>query len=373
MNEKRKKMFPSRIAKGENFCNRSEEKRRIELNIDQIHHTLIISPRRYGKTSLAFQTIHEKGQPFAYIQFFNAYRDEIVVKRFIEGLKHLFAQLIPKTQKALIRFKELIRHAKVSVQVSGVEMEVSINPISKEPGDIITGLLKDIEDVLQETEQQVVVFFDEFQDIVESDISDELQTVLRDFAQLTDHVTFIISGSHRHMLSKLFDDSNKPFYKLFDRIDLQRINKEDYVPFLQSLAQEEWNSELDDVVVNYILSLTECHAYYVNRLCAKIWRSTTLPNMKDIAGLWQQLVEEEFSSIANDLSGLTKNQRIVLQEMSRYDILYAPTSAEFLNRVGLSARSTVIAVEALEKTDHIEIVGDGYRVIDPATKHILTS
>jgi hypothetical protein len=197
--------------------------------------------------------------------------------------------------------------------------------------------------------------------------------MMRDFAQQTDHLTFIISGSHRHMLTKIFDDSNKPFYKLFDRMDLGRIKTEDYEPFIQKLALDRWQCKLTDTVINETLLLTECHAYYVNRLCSKLWNFENIPTLKNVHDAWSELVEEEFSSVANDLSALTKNQRIVLQSMSKLSTLKEPNSIQFLQQVKLSPRSVIIALEALEKTDHVEHFHDGYRVIDPAIKHILIS
>src|SRR5262245_865487 len=99
-------LFPSRVAKGGNFCNRIEEKMRIENNIANIRHTLIISPRRYGKTSLALQALHESKKKHTYIQFFNAFQDEIVLKQFVDGLQQLISQLLPKSKKALLKFTE---------------------------------------------------------------------------------------------------------------------------------------------------------------------------------------------------------------------------------------------------------------------------
>lgn len=369
----RQPMFPSKVAKGDSFCNRTEEKKRIRNNMDNIQHTLIISPRRYGKTSLALQAIHESRLPFASIQFFNAFRDEIVLQRFLEGLNDLFSQLLPKTKKAFLKLSELVRHAKLSLTISGLHVGVDLKPLSKNPVDLVKGLLQDIDRLLKKKGKSAVIFFDEFQDIVQSDISDELQAVLRDFAQLTDNVTFIISGSHRHLLTKIFDDSNKPFYKLFDRIDLKKINREHYIPFIQKQAKLRWKSLLPDVALQEILNLTECHAYYVNRLCSKLWESDSLPAILDIFKVWRELAEEEFPSIANDLSSLSKNQRIILQMMSTYSVLREPTGSAFLQKVALSARSVSLSLTVLEKTDHIERTESGFRVIDPVIKHILTA
>jgi AAA+ ATPase superfamily predicted ATPase len=371
--EEERMVFPSRVAVGENFCNRVEEKKRIFHNIKNTQHTLIVSPRRYGKTSLVCKTIEEAQVAFGYVHFFNAFRDEIVFKRFIEGLDQLLTQLLPKAKGAMHKFAGMIRHAKLSVNIIGaVQAEVKLQPISKNIVDSIKGLLEDIDKILCESGKLAVLFFDEFQDIVESDSSDELQAVMRDFAQFTQHITFIISGSHRHMLLKIFDDSNKPFYKLFDRIDLHRIKSDEYMSFIQMMAKKKWNKELNHDILREILELTECHAYYVNRLCFKLWSEELPPTLSGLSKNWEQLVEEEFGAIANDLSALTKNQRIILQMICKNARVREPTSDFFLKQVELSSRSVSLAISALEKTDHIERVEEGYRAIDPVAKYILS-
>lgn len=364
--------FPSRVALGANFCNRVEEKKRIKSNIKNIRHTLIISPRRYGKTSLVCETMQEARVPFGYIHFFNAFRDDIVLNRFVDGLNKLVAELLPKSKSAIAKFGEYFRHAKLSVSLVGVKVEVKLQPVSTNIIASIKGLLEDIDTLLKETDRHAVIFCDEFQDIVESDSSDELQAVLRDFAQFTEHVTFIVSGSHRHMLLKIFDDSNKPFYKLFDRIDLHRIKVGDYAPFIQKIALKKWQSEMPSQVLTEIFRLTECHAYYVNRLCFKLWMEDSLPTPQNVSSAWELVAQEEFGSIANDLLALSKNQRIILQMISKNGIVREPTSDFFLKQVSLSPGSILLAIKALEKNDHIERIPEGYRAIDPVTKYILS-
>ena len=372
MHEEPQPVFPSRIAKRANFCNRVEEKKRIRNNIKNIQHTLIISPRRYGKTSLVFETLHQASLPFGYVHFFNAFRDEIVLKRFVEGLCQLLTHLLPRAKSAWTKFSDMIHHAKLSVNVVAIKAEVSLHPIFKDVTDTIKGLLEDIDRILKDSNKQAVIFFDEFQDIVESDSSDELQAILREHAQFTENLTFIISGSHRHMLLKIFDDSSKPFYKLFDRIDLHRIQQEDYIPFVQKLALKKWDEQLPNTILDEIFSLTECHAYYINRLCSKVWTLDNLPTFQDIQRMWSQLVEEEFGAIANDLSALTKNQRVVLQNICKQGIVAQPNADHFIQLTGLSARSIALAIEALERTDHVEKTLEGYRTIDPIAKFILS-
>src|SRR5262249_38966678 len=96
------------------------------------------------------------------------------------------------------------------------------------------------------------------------------------------------------------------------------------------------------------------------------------PTFREIHRSWEDLVEEEFGAIANDLTALTKNQRIVLQMICKNSSVREPTSDFFLKQVGLSSRSVSLAIAALERTDHIEYTKQGYRAIDPITKYVLS-
>lgn len=365
-------IFPLGLAVSEAFCNRKEEKSRILHNIERVTHTLLISPRRYGKTSLVMQVLNESDMPFGRTQFFNAYRDSMVVKRFIEGFNELLSKIMTPSQKTLKKMAEVVSHAKVSLQVGEMGVRFSLEPTQQEPSQVIASLLKDIERLLITRRQKAVMFLDEFQDIIDSDMSDELQAILRNFVQSTQHLTFIISGSHRHMLNKLFDDRKKPFYKLFDRISLNRVSEEEYTIFLQELARKQWKVPLSEDVLASIFQLTECHAYYVNNICNRLWRLKNCPQFLDVNRAWHALMNEEFSSVAAELSNLTKNQRLVLQGISHFETLTEPTGTAFLNRVSLSHRSVSLAMDVLEKNDLIEPIREGYRIVDPLMKFVLS-
>ena len=52
-----RKYFPLGKAYGEAFCNRTEETRWLVGNLKNVKHSLLIAPRRYGKSSLAERAI----------------------------------------------------------------------------------------------------------------------------------------------------------------------------------------------------------------------------------------------------------------------------------------------------------------------------
>lgn len=364
-------IFPRKIAKDQVFCNRVEQKARIAHNIHHQQHTLIISPRRYGKTSLAFQVIAEEGLPFGHAQFLNAYSSDVIVQRLTLCLNQLLSRLVPPSQKMLKKVSQFLRRVRLALKIVGVEVKFELEPMDKNPELIIINLLDSIESVLENYNKRAIIFFDEFQDIANADLTDSIQSVLRDFAQRTEYVSFIVSGSNRKMLDSMFNDRNKPFYKLFDQLSLCRIESKHYVPFLQEKAKERWEVELPMPLLTEIFSLTENHAYYVNRICSELWQLDIGPETPDVMAAWENVVASEFNSLAADLSKLTKNQRKVLQAISTHSFVKEPTSHTFLEQVGLAHGSVSLALKSLYKDDYVELLPQGYRAVDPALKYVL--
>lgn len=368
-----KKLFPSRIADGAAFCNREHEREQLQQAVNEGRHTLVVSPRRYGKTSLILKALKEMGVDYAYIQFFNALDDRMIATRLNEGLSKLLNSLIPFSKKAVRKLEGIINHSKVAIKLGvGSEFDINLEPTGKNPREIIAGLFDDIKNIAALHKKPIVIFMDEFQDIESANISDEFQAIMRDFAQFNHHITLIVSGSRRHMLESMFDDRSKPFYKLFDKLYLQRIKAESYQPFIQKHAKEKWGHTLEQATIDRVLSTTEQHSYYVNKLCFKLWQYDDAPDPEKVNEAWDDVLQEEFSSLANDLALISKNQRIVLQSLSSYDFVNEPTSKTFLQATALAQGSVVQALSSLQKKDFIETTNKGIRIVDPLLKYLLS-
>ena len=62
-----------RAAEGTYFTDREEDAKRLTANLTHSIHTILISPRRWGKTSLVKKVIHEADRPdikFVFIDIF---------------------------------------------------------------------------------------------------------------------------------------------------------------------------------------------------------------------------------------------------------------------------------------------------------------
>ena len=86
--------FPLGLATGEAFCNRVEERKTLLNNIKGCRHTLLSSPRRYGKSSLAEKVIFEAGLPSEKIDFFIAKDVKVIEQCIVKGVRKLINKAV---------------------------------------------------------------------------------------------------------------------------------------------------------------------------------------------------------------------------------------------------------------------------------------
>jgi len=363
------KIFNRGIASDEGFCNRITETTRLLKNIQNIIHTVLISPRRYGKTSLALHAITQTKLPYAYLDFFMKYDRTDIYQECYSGLGSLIAKIIKPTHQAIKLVESLLKNIKVSLTAGELGLEFSLTPTINAEKNLKT-LFIGLDELASKNKKKVIIFIDEVQTITESPMCDEFEAAVRFVAQKTQYLCFIFSGSNRHLISKIFEDKSRPFYKLCQIIHLNRIASEHYVSFINSFAKTQWGKELTADTLNAIFNYTKVHPYYINILCEKLFELMKLPNPTNIDECWQQICKEEQNGVAKDIEFLTAKQKRLLTEIAKFPMLIMPTAQDFVNRVNLTPRgitnalTTLIGHGIVEKLDNGEI-----RIIDPVLEY----
>ena len=85
--------FPRGIASGDAFCNRKTERNRLIANIKAQQHTLIMSPRRYGKTSLVKYAVTEAKVLFGEADLFVAVDAKRIEQQILSGIKKIISEI----------------------------------------------------------------------------------------------------------------------------------------------------------------------------------------------------------------------------------------------------------------------------------------
>ena len=373
--------FPQGVATGEAFIGREAEIKMLSDNIKHGHHTLLLAPRRFGKTSLALNVLKKLELPYVELNFHLALSCKSIEKKILVGIQDILKSVSNKPEKLFKIFNDFLKKTKVnlSLTIKGVfNVELGIEHSKEEeiPENILAAL-KLAEHVLAEQNKKAVIFIDEIQEIDELDSSRQIEGAIREFAQKSKYLIFIFSGSNRRMLLHMFDNKAMPLYELCERITLERIAEEDYRLYLNKMAKRTWGKSLTEETFNDIMLLSERHPRRVYNLCFQLWRTYEKnkngPSDKDVRNTWNAYVEQRLKDVRYNLSRLTRTQLTVLTLLA-INMNGGLTGKEAQHRTNLASSTITQALNVLEDNDYVERLGKGdYRIIDPLVKSVLVN
>ncbi|MHB1949316.1 MAG: AAA family ATPase [Gammaproteobacteria bacterium] len=363
--------FPLGIAKGIAFCNRVTERKQLICNLNKGQHTIVISPRRYGKSSLVLYSLEETKFLYERVDLFVAVSAKTIEEQILKGVKNMLNKVSSMPEQVVGHIKNYIKTLKSKwvVGTDGVSIELIPGKENDTVG-VITEALQMLENVLRKKEINAVFFIDEFQEIGVLANSKGIEGAIRHVAQESERLRFIFSGSNRHILANMFDDRSRPLYSLCDRITIDRIHEEDYITYLNMVAKKSWKKHLDASILDEIFTLTEHHPYYMNVLCDKLWGycDEKLPTNNLVTKLWKEYILQEESKIAKELGSLNTSQKkllIAVAQGATKDLSSKATLHEF----DLSSGAVIKALKFLEEQDYLGRNKNGeYFVVDPLIK-----
>lgn len=366
--------FPWGIAEGKAFFDREIETKRLLANIDDNKHTLLVSPRRYGKSSLVKNTIKLTNLPYAEIDFFLVIDENSVESKILRGVRALIQKVSDTPEQWFSTLRNFFSNLnkKWTIGIAGISLELTPDSNS-DIADNVLDALNALEHVLAKKNQKAIIFIDEFQEITKLTSGQAIEGAIRHFAQEAKYLVLIFSGSNRNILLDMFVERSRPLYKLCDRINLGRIDPSYYKKYLNQIALETWNVTISDDVFSAIISTTECHPNYVYILCSYIWRNfpTQQPSVQEVKDCWQTYVNELLKETREELAKLSIGQLKILIIISsgKYQEI---TGKEIQRKLDLTSSTIVYSIRILENMDYIERFAEHkFRIVNPVIRSTL--
>lgn len=364
------KQFPEGLATGNAFLNREEERAYLAKRIQASQHTVLMAPRRYGKTSLVLKVAEELDLPHKTMDLFAAYSEEYIRDQIINKIGKLVLELLPPLEKAKAHLLKIFKTMKPEISLGGFGQRLVLHPYS-DSLQSITDLLLKLDETAVYFNKKVVVFIDEFQQISELKHYHAIEASIRHAVERSKNVAYVFSGSNRHLLNQMFGDKGRPLYRLCQILELDRIHSDIYIKHLKRLSKKQWGYELSQEVISLVLELTERHSFYMNVFCQKIWEEAKAPaHREEIEKLWHNYVQTQRRNISLDVMKLSANQRkilIALAQNGEQEI----QSTDFITPLKISASSAKQALDVLTKKDFVMHTNGIYEIIDPAIKYYL--
>lgn len=365
-------LFPPGIAEGESFCNRVIERNLLAENIVGMNHVVIMAPRRYGKSSLLNYVIQENKIPYIWIDFLSIATKEDVAEKITKGAKQLLLQLSPELKKIQHQAKNFVKSLAPELSLNAMGQSVTFH-FGNDSKITMDDTLLQLDEYAQRMGKKAVIVMDEFQQIGELKENAEIEALIRHAVERSKNITYLFSGSNRHLLQEMFGESARPLYRLCQPMSIDRIHTKDYIAFINKAAHAKWGRSIAPNCLECILMLTEQHPFYVNALCHKLWQNKAIPSLEMTQMAWDWYINTYKSMITSDILNLSTNQKKIIQALSRQPE-NEPYSASFCAKTKVSLSSVKQSLESLIKKDMVYLNTEKrYCLVDPALRYYLVT
>lgn len=349
------------------FCDRVEEQARLTSAVTNGRNVVLISPRRMGKTSLAYVSLYD---PEEIREEYEIFFFDILQTNSLRELAYLLGKEIfnslAGSGKRLRGFLSALRSLKGSF---GFDPMTGLPTFDIQLGDIRNPeyTLEEIFSYIENWEKPVIVVIDEFQQITKYP-EKNTEAVLRSYMQRMSNATFVFAGSEQTILQEMFVSSKRPFYNSSEIMTLDPIAEDLYVLFARNLFAE-FGKNVEEEAIRWAIRLFDGNTFYMQRTMNGAFADTEAGAMCDMAAVNKSV---RTMLAANEvlyreiLSNVSISQKAVLYAIARNRIVANPMSSGFLRNHSLPSSSSVqSALLKLVKSGLVSKTDTGYSLADP--------
>ena len=351
---------------GENFTDREKETERLLLNFTHGVNTILISPRRWGKTSLV-----KKVAQMAQTAKRKVVYMDILSCRTEQEFYRLWATSVLKQTSS--KWDEWIENAKLFLSHINPKISIGTDPMNDFSinfeyvrGDSFeTDILQLPEKIAREKDIQIVICIDEFQQISDFEDSKTFQKKLRTVWQLQQHVSYCLFGSKKHLMNELFERRNLPFYKFGDAIYLTKIETKYWVEYICRRFADT-GKQISSGLAEEICRLVDNHSSYVQQLSWLLWIHTAgAATDTQLSAALEDLLDQNNILFQNEIESLSSYQMNFLRAIID-GVDSGFSRKEVLQKYNLGTSANIIRLKnALLQKELIETDGPRVTLSDP--------
>jgi hypothetical protein len=349
------------------FVDRVDELDRLVRDLSAAQKVFLISPRRYGKSSLIRRTLAAMARK-------GAMTVDVTVSSFIsyvaflEGYARALAAAETEWDRARAWLRRAIRSARVEAGPDPRELKVSFPGArtDRHVSELAQEVFALPAHLAAERGRRVVVALDEFQAIAGFN-GGSIEHVLRAAVQRQREVGYVFAGSEPSLMERMLGP-RRPFYKAGPVMRLEKIPADEFAAFIDARFARA-GLRPDEGLGAAIVELAGNLPYDVQRLAHETWdevraRGRRRATLEDLHAALRRLLAEQQTMFEAVWQRLTLSQRAALRAVV-IDDGRGILSADARARHRLGGPSTVqAALAALAREDIITRERDRYTVVD---------
>lgn len=261
-------------VEGDTFTDRREETERLKANFTYGINTILISPRRMGKTSLVDKVcslVESDDIRIAHIDAFGCRSEIDFVNSFatavVRATSSKWEEWMENAKVFLSRFVPKISFGQDPLTDFSLSLEYNAGNNTTEE------VLRLPETIAKAKGCKIVVCIDEFQQIGDFPDSLSFQKKLRGVWQLQKNVSYCLYGSKRHMMEQMFQNQSYPFYRFGDMFYLGKISESDWIEYICERFRLT-GKHISENLAKEICTVTDRYSSYVQQLAWLVWLKT---------------------------------------------------------------------------------------------------
>jgi uncharacterized protein len=354
------------------FVDRVDELQRLSTDLESGQKVFLISPRRYGKSSLVSRSLAslEKRGVLAVQLTVSSYSSYVA---FLEGYARAVLAATTRWERAVSWIREALGDARPEVRLerdgpTGAAFAVSF-PAARTEREVsrlaaeVYQLPARLADVRR---RRVAVSLDEFQAVAAFN-GGSVEEALRAAVQHQRQVGYVFAGSEPTLMERMLGPK-RPFYKAGPIMRLEKIPPDVFARFIESRFTRS-GIRAEPGFATAVLELAGHLPYDVQRLAHEVWDDARAGGWRKVGldhlhSTLRRLLTEQAIVFESTWERLTLSQRAVLRAVVIEDGREL-LSADVRHRHRLGGPSTVqAALAALGRQDIVTRDGSRYVVVD---------
>lgn len=359
------------LAIDEAFANREREVAELVADIRNGQDVVVFAPRRYGKSSLLWRVANEltsRRVLVAQIDLMTTPNKQKLAEKLAGSIYEDIASSLERArEKALAPFRGLRIEPVVNLDPIGGSLSFSFG-VGRRTADLDATLERLLElpaELGAARNRRVALVLDEFQEVAEIDRG--LPKLLRSIFQLQPEVAHVYLGSKRHVMERIFNDENEPFWRSAKSIELGPIERAPFAEFIAARFRAT-GKEIDAAAVDELLDHTDGHPYATQELAYFIWEATPADRVagdREMADALAAVLRSEHAHFSLLWESSAKAQRLLLEALAR-EQPGRPFSADYRNEHDLPPPATMQkAARALHEREVVGRDGGAYSIALP--------
>ncbi len=354
---------------GSFFCGREDTIKEVLTHIENGTNLIMFSKRRIGKSSLIkeiFENRLAEDVLRSHIDIYAISNERELYEYLKQGIERSFVgqeESLDKLNRLTQKLGDYFSNSTVKLTVSA-SSSIEITSTEQDYFKAIKELFDGYFSYLEASGRCAVIAIDEFQKIVSLPSVKKVEELLRTIVNKRKNLSFIFTGSKRNLLLSMFNDSDRPFYKLGVEFRLQPIDPDIFYTWANERLQRK-EIFMERRGFDYLYEEADGETRFMQMIFYTIFNrfeSTKVLKLQEIKGIIDEIIGQK-QELAIILDTYTTNQQNALKLIAYMNgnNIYAK---EALKRYSLTKATLQSAIKSFIDKGILFVKGDGYEFED---------